>query len=146
MFGLFKKRIPAPQHEREALAWRLYRHRCETDPSMRVMAEVTGQDPMDVPTEMLMAGSTEASILTICEQFYTMRDQGSTEEFAVKTMNEIHASLLSVAGEHLPQLERASTFFQYLRHYVDTLHGHGAPITDAYLIDAIQEIKSHYKR
>lgn len=146
MFGLFKKSIPAPQHQREALVLQLYRHRCDTDPSMQMMAQMTGQDPMDVPMDMLMMGSTEASILTICEQFYTMRDQGLTEEFAVKTLNEMHASMLSMAGEHLPQLERASTLFQYVRHYVDTLHSHGAPITDAYLIDAIQEIKSYYKR
>ena len=146
MFGLFKKRIPAPQQEREALVRRLYRHRCETDPSMQLMAQMTGQDPMDVPTEMLMMGSTETTILTICEQFYTMLDQGCTEEFAVKTLNDMHASMLSMAGEHLPQIERAATLFQYVRHCVDTLHGHGAPITDAYLIDAIQEIKSYYKR
>ena len=101
---------------------------------------------MDVPTEMLMTASAEASILTICEQFYTMRDQGLTEEFAIKTLNEVHASLLSVAGAELPQIGHAATLFQYLRHYADALRGDTAPITDAYLIDAIQQIKSYYKR
>ena len=50
-----------------------------------------------------------------------------------------------MAGEDLTQLERAATLHEYVRHMIDTLHGHGE-ITDDFLIDAIQEVKSFYKR
>ena len=54
--------------------------------------------------------------------------------------------MLTMAGEDLSELRQASTLFQYVRHIVDALHSHGGPISDHFLIDAIQEVKSHYKR
>lgn len=95
---------------------------------------------------MLLRGAPEATILRVVEQFLTMRDQGATEEFAVKTLNQMHSAMLSMAGEDISVLQGASTLFQYVRHLVDALHSHGGPITDHFLIDALQEIKSHYKR
>jgi hypothetical protein len=145
MFGIFRKRIPAPEIERQRLVQQLVLHRCETDPEAQIMAMVTETDPSDLPAEILMA-LPEATVLRVVEQFYTMLDQGATEEFAIKTLNEMHAALLAAAGEDLPQIGRAATLFQYVRHIVDALHGHGGPISDAFLIDAIQEIKSYYKR
>jgi hypothetical protein len=32
MFGIFKKRIPPPEQERQQCVRRLFLHRCETDP------------------------------------------------------------------------------------------------------------------
>ncbi len=107
---------------------------------------IMGEDPADAPVDVLMAGSPEGTILGVVEQFYLMQDQGMTEEFSVKTLNEMHAAMVSIVGENLPQMGHAATLLQYLRHIVDTLHGHGLPISDSYLIDAIQEIKSHYRR
>lgn len=146
MFGLFKKRIPGPERERQALVKRLFLERCASDPAAGMMATMMGVDPEEMSGEMLMQGAAEASILRIVEQFLTMQDQGASEEFAVKTLNQMHASMLSIAGESLAELQRASTLFQYVRHFVDAVHGHGSPISDHFLIDAIQEVKSFYKR
>ena len=141
-----KRSIPAAQHERRALILRLYRHRCDTDPSIRQMAELTGQDPTDVPIEMLMTGSIEAGILSICEQHFDLVDQGFTEESAVRKLNEIHTLLLSQAGEHLPQLKYTPKLLHYLRHYVDSVHGHGAPVSDVFLVDAKWMVQKYYGR
>lgn len=148
MFGLFKKRIPAPEWERAALVKRMFMARWENDFMAVMMARLTGIDPNEISGEELMQGAPEATILRVVEQFLSMRDQGATEEFAVKTLNQMHASVLSLVGESLSELQQASTLFQYLRHVMDELHseGGGGVITDHFLIDAIQMIKSHYKR
>lgn len=146
MFGLFKKRIPAPESERAALVKRLFLARCEGDPMAEMMAMMMGVDPKDMSGETLMQGAAEATIPRVVEQFLTMRDQGATEEFAVKTLNQMHSAVLSMAGEDLSELQRASTLFEYVRHVVDAMHSHGGPISDHFLIDAIQEVESHYKR
>ena len=146
MFGLFKKRIPAPESERQQLVKRLVVHRCDTDPSAQMMARIMGVNPSEMPAEMLLQTAPEATVLRVVEQFLTMKDQGATDEFAVKTLNQMHATLLSAAGEELSQMERAASLFQYVRHIVDSIHGHGGNISDEFLIDAIQEIKSFYKR
>ena len=146
MFGLFKKKIPAPEWERAALVKRLFISRCESDPMAQMMASMMGVDPQEMSGEMLMQGAPEATILRVVEQFLTMRDQGATEEFAVKTLNQMHSAMLSMAGEDLSELQRASTLFQYIRHVIDAVHNHGGPISDHFLIDAIQEVKSYYKR
>ncbi len=146
MFGLFKKQIPAPERERLQLVKRMFLHRCGNDPGIQIMAMVDDQVPSDISAEVLMQGAPEATVLAIVEQFYRLRDQGATEEFAVKTLNEAHASLLATAGEKLPQLAHGATLFQYARHATTVLHGHGAGYPDKFLIDAIQEVKSFYKR
>ena len=146
MFGIFKKRIPAPEHERQQLVKRLFLHRCDTDPAAQMMAQITGVVPSEMPAEMLMQGAPEATVLRVVEQFLIMKDQGATDEFAVKTLNQMHAAALSMAGEVLSRMGRAASLFQYLRHIVDAIHGHGGEISDEFLIDAIQEIKSFYKR
>ena len=130
MFGLFKKRIPAPEHERQQLVKRMFLHRFEADLSAQMMAMMTGENPSTIPAEMLMQGSPEATVLRIVEQFYTMRDQGATEEFAVKNLNKMHASLLSIAGENLPQMGRAATLYEYARHVTTALHAHGGGYAD----------------
>jgi len=112
----------------------------------KMMATAMGVDPQEMSADMLMQGAPEATIVRVVEQFLTMRDQGATQEFAVKTLNQIHSAMLSVVDEDLSELQRASTLFQYVRHIVDALHSHGDPISDHFLIDAIQEVKSYYKR
>lgn len=146
MFGLFKKKIPAPQSERAALVRRLFINRCENDPNAAAVTEMMGFDPREFLGEELMQAAPEATILRVVEQFLSMQDRGATEEFAVKTLNQLHSAALTMAGENLKELQHASTLYQYIRHLVDTLHGHGGPISDHFLIDAIQEVKSHYKR
>jgi len=111
-----------------------------------MMAQITGVVPSEMPAEMLMQGAPEATVLRVVEQFLIMKDQGATDEFAVKTLNQMHAAALSMAGEVLSRMGRAASLFQYLRHIVDAIHGHGGEISDEFLIDAIQEIKSFYKR
>lgn len=143
MFGLFKKTIPAPQHERAALVKRLFLERYENSMASTGMDLDTEDISGD---ELLAVGVPEATILSVVEQFLSMRDQGSTEEFAVMALNQIHSAALTGGGEVLTELQHASTLFQYVRHIVDTLHGHGEPISDHFLIGAIQEVKSYYKR
>src|SRR5947199_3317382 len=118
MFGIFKKRIPAPEHERQQLVKRLFLHRCDTDPAAQMMAQITGVVPSEMPAEMLMQGAPEATVLRVVEQFLIMKDQGATDEFAVKTLNQMHAAALSMAGEVLSRMGRAASLFQYLRHIV----------------------------
>ena len=144
MFGVFTKRIPAPEHSRQELVKRL--KRCASDPAAEMMALMMGLDPHDLPREMLMQGAPEASILRIVEQFLVMRDQGATEDFAVKTLNHMHASMLSMAGGTLPELHHTSTLFQYVRHFVDTVHGQENPMSDRTMIHNIQEMKHFYSR
>lgn len=146
MFGIFKKRIPAPEHERQQLVKRLFMHRCDSDPAAQMMAQMMGAVPSEMPAEMLMQGAPEATVVRVVEQFLTMQDQGATEEFAVKTLNQMHGAALSVAGENLNQIGAGASLFQYVRHIVGTLHGHGAEISDEFLVDAIQEVKSFYRR
>lgn len=146
MFRLFKKRIPAPEQERAALVRRMFIERCENDPEAAAMTEAMGFDPREFSGAELMQGAPEGTVLRVVEQFLSMRDQGATEEFAVKTLNQLHSAALSNVGEDLSELRRASTLFQYVRHIVDALHSHGSPISDHFLIDAIQEVKSFYKR
>ena len=145
MFGLFKKRIPAPEHERALLVRRMFLERSENDPGAEMMAMMTGTAPQEIPPEMLMQGAPEATVLRVMEQFLQMKDQGATDEFAVKNLNQMHSAALSMAGEDLTQLGGAASLYEYVRHMIDTLHGHGE-ITDEFLIDAIQEVKSFYKR
>lgn len=145
MFGLFKKKIPAPDHERAILVRRMFLGRCEQSPDAQVMEMVFGDSPKDIPAEMLLQGAPEATVLRVVEQFYQLKDRGTTDEFALKTLNQMHASLLSMAGEKLSELQSATSLFQYVRHIVDALHGHGE-ISDHSLIDTIQEIKEFYKR
>src|SRR5437867_13211629 len=135
MFDLFKKRIPAPEHERRQLVKRLFLHRCESDLAAQVMAEISGVVPSEMPAEMLMQGAPEATILRVIEQFLTMKDQGATDEFAVKTLNQMHAAALSIGGEELSCMQGARSLFQYLRHIVDAIHAHGGEISDEFLID-----------
>jgi hypothetical protein len=146
MFGLFKKRIPAPQHERALLVRRMFLERSRSDPKVAMMLRMTGTTPEELTPEMLMqGGAPELTVLRVVEQFFQMKDQGATTDFAVKTLNQMHAAALSIADEDLTQLRRAASLFEYVRHIIDTLHGH-AGITDEFLIDAIQEVKSFYKR
>ena len=146
MFGLFKKRIPAPEHQRQKLVKQMFLHRCESDADAKMQAMMIEEDISAIPAELLMQGMPEATVLSIVEQFYTLRDQGATDEFAVKTLNEMHASLLSMAGEDLPKLGHAATLYQYARHVTTVLHGHGLGYADEFLIDAIQQVKDFYKR
>lgn len=113
---------------------------------MLEIAELTHQDLMDVSTEMLMECSAESVILTLSENFYSLRDQGVTEEDAIKSINEMGAIFAATAGQHLPLLNRSVTFFEFLRFFLDTLKGDTAPITDAILTNALEEIKQHYRR
>jgi hypothetical protein len=134
MLGLFKKKIPAPEWERATLAKRIFLERCESDP----MARIWGFDPREITGEMLMQGAPEATVLRVVEQFLMMQDQGATEEFAVKTLNQMHSEVLSMAGKKLTQIRQASTPFQYIRHIMDELHNHGGLISDHFLNDANQ--------
>jgi len=148
MFGLFRKGIPAPQRERENLVKRLFLARCECDPDVAMMASSMGINPQDISGQTLIQGAPEATILRIIEQFLMMQDRGATEEFAVKTLNQMHSAVLEIAGEDLTVLQRASTLFQYVRHAIDVLHSNEGwcQISDHMIIDAIQDIKSYYKR
>src|SRR5207247_11265887 len=103
MFGIFKKRIPATERQRQHLVKRLFLHRCDTDLAAQVMAEIAGTTRSDIPAEMLMLGAPEATVLRVVEQFLTIREQGATEEFAVKTLNHMHSAALLIAGEPLDQ-------------------------------------------
>ena len=145
MFGLFKKRIPAPESERQTLVRRIFIEHCESEPEA-TRAATMGLDPREIPIEMLMEGSPESIILTIVEQFLVMRDKGFTEEFAVKSLNQFHGSVLPTAGHELPVLQHVATFFQYVRHVMDALYSHRVRLSDHFLIDAIQEIRCFYKR
>ena len=74
MFGLFKKRIPAPEHERALLVRRMFLERSQNDPGAEMMAMMTGTRPQEIPPEMLMQGAPEATILRVVEQFLQMKD------------------------------------------------------------------------
>ena len=146
MFGLFKKRIPAPEHERALFVKRLFLMRLNDNPEAQMMAAMEGIDPTAIPPEALMQGAPEATLFRVVEQFLQMKDQGATDEFAVQTLNEMHSSLLATAGESLPILPAGATLYHYVRHNLDCLHGHGGGITDQFVVNAIQEVKSFYKR
>ena len=78
MFGLFKKRIPAPEHERALLVRRMFLDRSQNDSGAEMMA-MTGTTPEEIPAEMLMQGAPEATVLRVVEQFLQMKDQGATD-------------------------------------------------------------------
>ncbi len=145
-FNLFKRQIPAQESQRQQVVKKLFLQRCSSDPIAREMAEMAGESPAELFAAMPMESYPEATVLGIMEQFYILRHQGASQELAVRTLSELHASMLSTLGETFPLIGRPATLYEYLRHATEILHGHGGGYADNYLIDAITEIKALYNR
>ena len=53
-----------------------------------------GFDPRELSGEELFQGAPEATVMRVVEQFLSIRELGATEEFAVKTLNQMHSAAL----------------------------------------------------
>src|SRR5438105_7601554 len=140
-----KKRIPAPDDERERLIRRLIRHRIENYPALPAESNPSAAEIEELPTFLLMS-TADSAILLIVEQFHQLREGGMTESDAITAINKLQAHALSLTGQSLPILTRPTTLFGYIRHFIDTQFSHNSPICDAAIQDAIQTVERHYNR
>jgi len=132
-----KKPIPAPDNERYELIRQLILR--------RVGADSIGGPIDELPTDLLLS-TADSAVLLIVEQFYILREQGMTDELAIKTLNEAQATTLYLVGQNLPLIDHPATLFEYVRHFIDSQFAHGEPISDASLRDAIEMVTNHYNR
>ena len=132
-----KKQIPAPDNERYELIRQLILR--------RVGAASIGGPIDELPADLLLS-TADAAVLLIVEQFYILREQGMTDEAAIKALNETQAATLSLVGQNLPLIGHPATLFEYVRHFMDSQFPHDDHISNASLRDAIEIVTNHYHR
>lgn len=139
-----KKPIPAPDPERHWLVRKLILHRLQSQP-LCASADTDRQHIENLPIEVLKQ-TCEFSILIITEQYHGLLDGCGDEATSIELLNKMHADNLSLGGLKLPVMDPPFTLRRYVRHYLDAGFNYGAPMSDPFIVDAIQMIEAFYKR
>lgn len=147
MFWSSKKKIPAPQHERYALAKTLYHQRLHADPSLVEVARTMGADPWNFTgEEVFRYGFHEGMIIGLTEHYLTMIDKGLDENRAVQTICAAFGRIALTDGTYPPTVPHGTNFLTYLRIFINASSRGGPEISSQILTSHINNIRAFYKR
>lgn len=147
MFWSSKKKIPAPQHERYALAKQLYLFRLSHDPSLEMVARSMGADPADFTgEEIFRRGFPEVFVIVMVEQFYDLSGKGLDHNGIVQTISGHFGRTALGDGTYPPEVPVGTGFVTYLRLFVDAVTRGGAQVSNDILVGQVDMVKTFYKR
>lgn len=146
MFWSSKNKIPAPQHQRYALAKKLYLQRVEDDASITTIARLMGTDARDFTgEEIFSSGFPEGAIIGVTEQYLMLLDKGMDENGVVQTISAFYGKQRLPNGSYPPTVPEGTSFMAYLNTFVDATGGR-FKVSPQVLASHVKEIRTFYKR
>lgn len=113
----------------------LAKMRVQNDPIASMLGNI------DSLSETMLMGLPEATIVTIVETYWQLRNQELSDKEILEAI-ENHRASFGDAGTLPSQL----TLSNYIKYRVRLEHSHGAPISDNFIDEAIQEATETFAR
>ncbi len=134
--GFLKKLFGGGRLDKEDLIQGLVKKRIREDP----LAESLGYDESMVDSlgTMELMGIPEAAIVTIVETYALSLKSGAPEE---AILNHIENHRSQIGSGTLPNPLNLES---YIKYRIEIEHGHGAPISEKFISDAIATSREYY--
>lgn len=151
MFGFFKKRYytgrPTETMTKEGRAHfirRLVRERFAADPVSQLSVDMMGED-IDSLSEIIIMSSPDASLVRIAERLVGGRQKGVDDHQIIEvTHNEFKSAMELTSPFPFLPVPQPIDLWGYARYFLDTQHGHGVHISDAYIDYVFKETFQFY--
>ena len=152
MFG-FSKKKPSytgrsdetmTQEGRSRFVRRIVRERFAADPLAQLSADMAGQDINSIPEFMVMS-TPDASLIRIAERFVGGQQKGLSDQQIIQMIHmEFKTAMEGQSPFPFPSVPQPIDLWGYARYFLDSQHGHGAPLSDDYIDYVFRETFRFY--